>query len=219
MLTFFDKCSTVLNLANLYMFINLTIHGSFVHLLSKIFNFRLAFNIHRMKEGFNCDILRSNIRYLRKKMNLSQEDLATMIGLNRGNIASYESGTAEPRIANLVKMSKLFSVPLADLTEKKICEKYVSMSAEEWQKESDRMRAELNNQLDRLKVTKTYYSSILNCKKMFKENNPVLSDDALELEMYFKQLQTLTDKILKTQTEFLDRLSIPTDCKSPQEDS
>ena len=54
---------------------------------------------------------------------------------------------------------------------------------------------------------------------MFKENNPVLSDDALELEMYFKQLQTLTDKILKTQTEFLDRLSIPTDCETPQEDS
>ena len=70
--------------------------------------------------------------------------------------------------SSILKMSKLFSVPLADLTEKKICEKYVSMSAEEWQKESDRMRAELNNQLDRLKVTKTYYSSILNCKKMFK---------------------------------------------------
>ena len=64
-----------------------------------------------MKEGFNCDILKSNIRFLRRKMNLSQEELATMIGLNRGNIASYESGTAEPRIANLVKMSKLFSVP------------------------------------------------------------------------------------------------------------
>jgi transcriptional regulator with XRE-family HTH domain len=172
-----------------------------------------------MKEGFNCDVLRSNIRYLRKKMNLSQEDLATMIGLNRGNIASYESGTAEPRIANLVKMSKLFSVPLADLTEKKICEKYVSMSAEEWQKESDRLIAELKGQKERLKITQTYYESILNCKKMFKENNPVLSDDALELELYFKQLQTLTDKILKTQKEFIDRLSIPLDCKAPHEEN
>ena len=172
-----------------------------------------------MKEGFNCDILRSNIRYLRKKMSLSQEDLATMIGLNRGNIASYESGTAEPRIANLVKMSKLFSVPLADLTETKICEKYVSMSAEEWQMESNRLAAEIKNQRERLKTKKTYYDSIVNCKKMFKENNPVLSDDAVELEMYFKQLQTLTEKILKSQSEFVERLSIPLDCKSPQEEN
>ena len=65
--------------------------------------------LETMKDGFTSDVLKLNIRYLRKKMNLSQEELANAIGLNRGNIASYESGTAEPKIANLVKMSKLFS--------------------------------------------------------------------------------------------------------------
>ena len=107
-----------------------------------------------MKEGFTSDVLKLNIRYLRKKMNLSQEELANAIGLNRGNIASYESGTAEPKIANLVKMSKLFSVPLADLTETKICEKYVSMSIDDWRKESDKMARELKIQREMLeKVT------------------------------------------------------------------
>ncbi len=163
-----------------------------------------------MKEGFNCDILKSNIRFLRRKMNLSQEELATMIGLNRGNIASYESGTAEPRIANLVKMSKLFSVPLADLTERKICEKYVSMNPGDWKKESERIVLAVKHHQERLNTQKTYFESIVNCKKMFKENNPVLSDDASEMEMHFKQLYTLTEKLIRNQQEFIERLGVPT---------
>jgi len=171
-----------------------------------------------MKEGFNCDILKSNIRFLRRKMNLSQEELATMIGLNRGNIASYESGTAEPRIANLVKMSKLFSVPLADLTERKICEKYVSMNPEDWKKESERIILAVKHHQERLSKQKTYFESIVNCKKMFKENNPVLSDDASEMEMHFKQLYTLTEKLIRNQQEFIERLGVPTQLNKVNKD-
>ena len=169
--------------------------------------------LETMKDGFTSDVLKLNIRYLRKKMNLSQEELANAIGLNRGNIASYESGTAEPKIANLVKMSKLFSVPLADLTETKICEKYVSMSIEDWRKESDKMARELKIQREMLEKKQKYFDSILNCRDMFKENNPILSEDAQELDMYFKQLQTLTEKYLKAHKEFIDRVSLPLECK------
>lgn len=58
-----------------------------------------------------------NIRCLRKRLNLSQEELASRVGLNRGNIASYENGTAEPKICNLLKLSALFEVSLMDLTQ------------------------------------------------------------------------------------------------------
>ncbi len=61
--------------------------------------------------------LADNIRYLRKKLGWSQEKLAEMLGLNRGNIASYEKGTAEPRLENLMKMMQLFKVELIDLVE------------------------------------------------------------------------------------------------------
>ena len=59
--------------------------------------------------------LPTNIRLLRKQKQWSQEELATKVGLNRGNIASYENGTAEPKICNLLKMAHLFGVSLLSL--------------------------------------------------------------------------------------------------------
>jgi len=62
--------------------------------------------------------LHRNIRFLRKQLKLSQEELGNRIGLNRGNIASYENGSAEPKICNLLKLSNLFGVSILDLTKK-----------------------------------------------------------------------------------------------------
>ncbi|HFA49808.1 MAG TPA: XRE family transcriptional regulator [Bacteroidetes bacterium] len=60
--------------------------------------------------------LAQNLRALRKRKKWSQEELAERLGLNRGNIASYESGTAEPKICNLVKIARLFKISIFDLT-------------------------------------------------------------------------------------------------------
>lgn len=62
--------------------------------------------------------LASNIRHLRKELSISQEDLANQLGgrLNRGNIASYEKGTAEPKIYNLLKLSNFYKVSVIALT-------------------------------------------------------------------------------------------------------
>lgn len=60
--------------------------------------------------------LSKNLRALRKRLGCSQEELADKIGLNRGNIASYESGSAEPKICNLVKFARFFKVSIFDLT-------------------------------------------------------------------------------------------------------
>jgi len=62
--------------------------------------------------------LHRNIRFLRKGLGWSQEELAMRVGLNRGNIASYENGTAEPKIGNLLKMSAIFGVSIHDLAHK-----------------------------------------------------------------------------------------------------
>lgn len=60
--------------------------------------------------------LAENLRTLRRRLKWSQEELAEKIGLNRGNIASYENGTAEPKICNLVKFAHLFNISVFDLT-------------------------------------------------------------------------------------------------------
>jgi len=68
------------------------------------------------QESSNESQLASNIRFLRKSLSLSQGDLAQKLNLNRGNIASYEKGTSEPKIVNLLNLSSYFQVSVIDLT-------------------------------------------------------------------------------------------------------
>ena len=58
-----------------------------------------------------------NLKYLRREKGLSQEQLAGLVGLNRGNIASYEKQSAEPSIGNLTKIGKFFNIELNDIIE------------------------------------------------------------------------------------------------------
>ena len=58
-----------------------------------------------------------NLRFLRQQHKLSQDALARTLQLNRGNIASYEKGTAEPNMHNLLKIMRYFNVELGDLLE------------------------------------------------------------------------------------------------------
>ena len=63
----------------------------------------------------NATFLALNLRLLRKKFQWSQEEFANRVGLNRGNIASYENGSTEPKIYSLLKMSELFQVSIKEL--------------------------------------------------------------------------------------------------------
>ena len=59
-----------------------------------------------------------NLRYLRKLANLSQQGFAEKVGLNRGNIASYEKGSAEPSLTNLLRIIRYFGVDLLDFIDR-----------------------------------------------------------------------------------------------------
>jgi transcriptional regulator with XRE-family HTH domain len=59
--------------------------------------------------------LAKNIHYLRKKKNLTQEQLARKLGLNRPAIGAYEEGRAEPRLKTLRAMAHFFEVSLDQL--------------------------------------------------------------------------------------------------------
>lgn len=58
-----------------------------------------------------------NLKFLRKKQGMSQGQLADNLALNRGNIASYEKGIAEPSMDNLMKIVKYFNIEFRDLVE------------------------------------------------------------------------------------------------------
>lgn len=74
-----------------------------------------------------------NLKFLRSHHKLSQDALAQHIGLNRGNIASYEKGSAEPSLKNLLNISQYFNISLNTLLETNVEEQYQlidSLSAE-----------------------------------------------------------------------------------------
>jgi transcriptional regulator with XRE-family HTH domain len=86
---------------------------SLVELLSKLNPKVIQMSLVNL--NLDPSFLPDNIRNLRKLRNWSQGELAENVGLNRGNIASYEKGTAEPKICNLLKIAHLFGVSILDL--------------------------------------------------------------------------------------------------------
>lgn len=63
--------------------------------------------------------LGSNIRYLRKKHNYSQDKLAEILGYKSfTTIQKWESGVAEPPFKTLAKLAEIFHVDIDDLAKK-----------------------------------------------------------------------------------------------------
>jgi len=65
-------------------------------------------------------IVSNNIKFLRKREHLTQEQLAQKIGIKRSLIGAYEEGRADPRLNNLLKMSELFRVSVDTLISRDI---------------------------------------------------------------------------------------------------
>lgn len=64
--------------------------------------------------------LENNIVNLRKKNNLSQEELAELIGVTRQTISNWELGETSPDIKQAKSLSKVFNVSLDELTDNDI---------------------------------------------------------------------------------------------------
>lgn len=55
-------------------------------------------------------IFNERLKQLRKERNLTQYDLAELLGFSRGQIGNYEQGTREPDQNTLLKISDFFNV-------------------------------------------------------------------------------------------------------------
>ena len=61
--------------------------------------------------------LGDKIYELRKKKNLTQEDLAILLDISDKAISKWENGTSKPTIDNLKRLSKRFDITLDELIE------------------------------------------------------------------------------------------------------
>lgn len=60
-------------------------------------------------------LISNNLKYLRKKVSLTQEQMAQQIGIKRSLLGAYEEGRADPRISNLLKFSEIFNLSVDQL--------------------------------------------------------------------------------------------------------
>ena len=65
-------------------------------------------------------IISDNIRYLRKNHGYTQAQFAEKMDIKRSLVGAYEEGRADPRLNNLIKIAKVFSVDVDTLISKDI---------------------------------------------------------------------------------------------------
>jgi len=59
-----------------------------------------------------------NLKILRKRLNQSQEETASSLGLTRSSYSGYENGVAQPSVENLIAFSEYFGLSIDDLVRK-----------------------------------------------------------------------------------------------------
>ncbi|WP_111670110.1 XRE family transcriptional regulator [Algoriphagus litoralis] len=61
--------------------------------------------------------LASNLRFLRKQKNITQNELADQLDVQRTMISAYEDGRSEPKLATLLRLSEVLDVGVEELLE------------------------------------------------------------------------------------------------------
>ena len=153
------------------------------------------------------NFIASNIRLLRKRLGWSQSELADRVNLNRGNIASYESGSAEPSICKLLRISNVFHVTTRDITRLDLrdedqLELANQAHADETRKENERFLAfrDRANNLEEL---------IVSSRRLFDYQHDHLDKPCKETEIFaaqYQQLFEVTQQLMSEHQELLGRL-------------
>jgi len=145
------------------------------------------------------------MRCLRKRAGLSQEDLAGRVGLNRGNIASYEKGTAEPKLCNLLRLSQFFGVSIHDLTRRDMsCEKSYATAYKNFLRLNSEEAAALQDFETQAAELKDVYQGIARCYEFLTRKGPTEDPHLRMLDGQFTQLRHLTEETLRTHRDLLD---------------
>ncbi len=68
----------------------------------------------------------TNIRFLRKKNNLTQQEFADAIGVKRSMIGAYEEDRASPKMDNMKQIANYFGISVDELVSERITDKWLS---------------------------------------------------------------------------------------------
>jgi DNA-binding XRE family transcriptional regulator len=63
----------------------------------------------------------NNLKVIRKRQSMSQDQVASLTGIKRHKIAAYEEGRSEPNIDTLINLSTSLKISIHDLIVKDLC--------------------------------------------------------------------------------------------------
>ena len=158
-------------------------------------------------DGVMPNFLAQNIRLLRKRLGFSQQDLAEKVGLNRGNIASYEMGAAEPKICRLLRISNLLGVSTQDLTRLNLTEDdqlEAAITTYSEAKAADHQEVDLR--LQRVEEMATVLESVKNLYNYREKDLDLAHPDVKALAHYYEQMQDVAQTLLTEQRRILEKM-------------
>lgn len=79
----------------------------------------------------------TNIRFLRKKKNLTQQEFADAIGIKRSMIGAYEEDRASPKMDNMKAIANYFGISVDELVSDRITDKWLDERANRIEKENE----------------------------------------------------------------------------------
>lgn len=72
----------------------------------------------------------NNLKIVRKRKKMSQEEVALALGFTRSSYSGYENGVAHPSIENLVTLSEFYAITIDDLVKKDLSD----FSENDWER-------------------------------------------------------------------------------------
>lgn len=146
----------------------------------------------------------SNLKVLRNRQGWSQSQLAEKVSLNRGNIASYESGSAEPSICKLLRISNLLKVHPRDITRRDLSQPEELLLA---QLAHDEHRMEKKERLAQLRQRAIELTELVqSSKRLFEYKRKKLTNPCKETDLFaaqYEQLFEVTQQLLDEHRELL----------------
>lgn len=76
--------------------------------------------------------LGQNIKNRREELKLSQEYVAEQLGVSRQAVSKWETGQSEPTASNLIRLTEVFEISLAELVDPNKNDAEQSISEKEW---------------------------------------------------------------------------------------
>ncbi|MBT2558282.1 helix-turn-helix domain-containing protein [Hymenobacter sp. ISL-91] len=86
-------------------------------------------------------MINTNLKFWRRELSLTQAQMAEKLGIKRSLVGAYEEGRAEPKLATLVNMARLFGITLDALVTTDFSKKKNAKAAAQLQAQNAQMAA------------------------------------------------------------------------------